>query len=118
MVAIAGVLAMQPEVLILMSHRWTGPHGRDEILEEIAELHRRGIDRYSGFYNMEDVARYASRVIGAPGWVALDGIPRRFSPDRGSPPDRPGSASGGCFDASPEGIGFPDKDILLLRKQV
>lgn len=80
-VAIAGVLAMQPEVLILDEPTaGLDPQGRDEILEEIAELHRQGgLTVILVSHNMEDVARYASRVIVMhQGRVALDGTPREI----------------------------------------
>ncbi|MCD8224157.1 MAG: energy-coupling factor transporter ATPase [Clostridiales bacterium] len=64
-VAIAGVLAMLPEVLILDEPTaGLDPRGRDEILEEISGLHR---DRHMTIilvsHSMEDVARYADRLI-------------------------------------------------------
>ncbi|NLC37959.1 MAG: ATP-binding cassette domain-containing protein, partial [Clostridia bacterium] len=80
-VAIAGVLAMKPQVLILDEPTaGLDPHGRDEILEEIAELHRQGgLTVILVSHNMEDVARYASRVIVMhQGRVALDGAPREI----------------------------------------
>ncbi len=64
-VAIAGVLAMQPEVLILDEPTaGLDPKGRDEILEELAELHRkRHMTIILVSHSMEDVARYASRIL-------------------------------------------------------
>lgn len=62
-VAIAGVLAMQPEVLILDEPTaGLDPRGRDEILEEIAGLHRdKGMTIVLVSHSMEDIARYADR---------------------------------------------------------
>lgn len=63
--AIAGVLAMRPEVLILDEPTaGLDPRGREHILEEIAEYH----DRYGATiilvsHSMEDVARFASHVL-------------------------------------------------------
>lgn len=64
-VAIAGVLAMEPEVLILDEPTaGLDPRGRDEILEQIAHLHReRNITIILVSHSMEDVARYADRLV-------------------------------------------------------
>ena len=64
-VAIAGVLAMQPEVLILDEPTaGLDPRGRDEILDQISALHnekRMTIILVS--HSMEDIARYADRIM-------------------------------------------------------
>lgn len=77
--AIAGVLAMEPEVLIL-DEPMAGldPKGRDEILEEIDKLHReRGITILLVSHSMEDVASYADRLIVMnKGNVQFQGTPR------------------------------------------
>lgn len=64
-VAIAGVLAMKPEVLILDEPTaGLDPKGRDEILEQIATLHRENhITIVLVSHSMEDVANYANRLI-------------------------------------------------------
>lgn len=64
-VAIAGVLAMEPEVLILDEPTaGLDPKGRDEILDEIARLHQeRHITILLVSHSMEDVARYVDRII-------------------------------------------------------
>ena len=64
-VAIAGVLAMQPEVLILDEPTaGLDPKGRDEILGEIETLHReKGMTIVLVSHSMEDIARYADRLI-------------------------------------------------------
>ena len=64
-VAIAGVLAMQPEVLILDEPTaGLDPRGRDEILDEIFSLHReRGLTVILVSHSMEDIARYADRIM-------------------------------------------------------
>lgn len=78
-VAIAGVLAMEPKVLIL-DEPMAGldPKGRDEILDEIDRLHReRRITIILVSHSMEDVARYADRlVVMNRGSVQLEGTPR------------------------------------------
>lgn len=64
-VAIAGVLAMEPEVLILDEPTaGLDPQGRDEIFELVMELHRkRGITVIIASHSMEDMARYVDRLI-------------------------------------------------------
>ena len=64
-VTIAGVLAMHPEVLILDEPTaGLDPRGRDEILGQIEKLHReRGMTIILVSHSMEDVARYADRLI-------------------------------------------------------
>lgn len=64
-VAIAGVLAMEPEVLILDEPTaGLDPQGRDEIFELVTELHRkRGITVIIASHSMEDMARYVDRLI-------------------------------------------------------
>lgn len=63
--AIAGVLAMHPEVLILDEPTaGLDPQGRDEILGQIAELHKiRSISVVLVSHSMEDIAKYADRII-------------------------------------------------------
>lgn len=80
-VAIAGVLAMEPQVLILDEPTaGLDPMGRDEILEEIAKMHDAlGITVILVSHNMEDVARYAGRVVVMDrGQIAMDGTPREI----------------------------------------
>ncbi|MCI8823489.1 MAG: energy-coupling factor transporter ATPase [Lachnospiraceae bacterium] len=64
-VAIAGVLAMEPEVLILDEPTaGLDPRGRDEILDQIERLQKeRGITVILVSHSMEDVARYVDRII-------------------------------------------------------
>ena len=77
--AIAGVLAMEPNVLIL-DEPMAGldPKGRDEILDEIARLHReRHLTILLVSHSMEDVAKYADRLIVMnKGSVQFQGTPR------------------------------------------
>lgn len=78
-VAIAGVLAMNPKVLILDEPTaGLDPKGRDEILEEIRELHRkRGMSIILVSHSMEDMARYADRLmVMNHGEKVFDGTPR------------------------------------------
>lgn len=64
-VAIAGVLAMKPEVLILDEPTaGLDPKGRSEILELIAKLHREeNITIILVSHSMDDVAEYADRIL-------------------------------------------------------
>jgi energy-coupling factor transport system ATP-binding protein len=64
-VAIAGVLAMKPELLILDEPTaGLDPKGRDEILDQIAKLHRENnITIILVSHSMEDVAKYANRLV-------------------------------------------------------
>lgn len=78
-VAIAGVLAMKPDVVVLDEPAaGMDPSGRDEILGEIDRMHDEG-----GFtvvlvsHSMEDVAKHAERLIVMDkGKMVLEGDPR------------------------------------------
>lgn len=64
-VAIAGVIAMEPEVLILDEPTaGLDPHGRDKILSQIDWYHKNtGRTVVLVSHSMEDIARYADRVL-------------------------------------------------------
>jgi len=64
-VAIAGVLAMRPEVLVLDEPTaGLDPSGRDDILGEISKLHKTlGITIILVSHSMEDIANYVERII-------------------------------------------------------
>lgn len=64
-VAIAGVMAMEPKVLILDEPTaGLDPRGRDLIMSRIKEFHRRtGATVLLVSHSMEDVAKFASRII-------------------------------------------------------
>lgn len=79
-VAIAGVLAMQPEALILDEPTaGLDPAGRTEILELLQKLHReRNIAIILVSHSMDDVARYAERILVMnQGELVLDGAPEK-----------------------------------------
>ena len=79
-VAIAGVLAMLPEVLILDEPTaGLDPAGRTEILELLQRLHReRNIAVILVSHSMDDVARYAERILVMnQGELVLDGAPEK-----------------------------------------
>ena len=78
-VAIAGVLAMKPQVLILDEPTaGLDPAGRDEILNLIAKMHKElGITVILVSHSMEDVAKYVERIIVMnSGEVMYDGTPK------------------------------------------
>lgn len=78
-VAIAGVLAMRPEVLILDEPTaGLDPKGRDEILDKVSELRQeRGLTVILVSHSMEDVAKYADRLMVMSGGEKLyDGTPK------------------------------------------
>ncbi len=78
-VAIAGILAMHPEVLILDEPTaGLDPRGRDEILDQIQTLHEeRRITVILVSHSMEDVAKYVERIVVMNAGKALyDGTPR------------------------------------------
>ena len=78
--AIAGVLAMKPEVLILDEPTaGLDPKGRDEILDQIKKLHEEtGITVILVSHSMEDVAKYVGRLIVLDhGRVMYDDIPKK-----------------------------------------
>lgn len=79
-VAIAGVLAMKPKVLILDEPTaGLDPKGRDEILEQIAYLHKScDMTVILVSHSMEDVAKYVDRIIVMNrGSVLFDDVPKK-----------------------------------------
>ncbi|MDP4088052.1 MAG: energy-coupling factor transporter ATPase [Bacillota bacterium] len=77
-VAIAGVVAMEPKVLILDEPTaGLDPKGRDEILHQIKNLHKEyGMTIILVSHSMEDVAKLADRILVMhEGKVILDGRP-------------------------------------------
>lgn len=82
-VAIAGVLAMKPDVLILDEPTaGLDPAGRDEILGLVARMHKElGITIILVSHSMEDVAKYVDRLIVMnQGEVMYDGAPKEVFP--------------------------------------
>lgn len=80
-VAIAGVLAMKPEVLILDEPTaGLDPKGRDEILDQISTLKKEtGITVILVSHSMDDVARYVDRIIVMnKGSIMLDDEPKEI----------------------------------------
>ena len=78
-VAIAGVIAMEPEVLVLDEpSAGLDPRGREELLEHIRAYHQeRGNTVVLVSHSMEEIARYADRIaVLARGKVLMSGTPR------------------------------------------
>ena len=79
-VAIAGILAMHPQVLILDEPTaGLDPKGRDEILDQVALLQKeRKITVILVSHSMEDVARYVDRIIVVnDGKILFDDTPKQ-----------------------------------------
>lgn len=78
-VAIAGVIAMEPEVLVLDEpSAGLDPRGREELLEHIRAYHQeRGNTVVLVSHSMEEIARYADRIVVlAHGKALMSGTPR------------------------------------------
>lgn len=78
-VAIAGVLAMEPDVLILDEPTaGLDPKGRDEILDQLKRIHEEHhITIILVSHSMDDVAEYVGRIIVMnQGEVMFDGAPK------------------------------------------
>lgn len=83
-VAIAGVLAMNPEVLVLDEPTaGLDPRGRKEIMDLFYKLHiEKGLTTILVTHSMEDAARYADRIaIMHNGRCVLQGIPKEIFSD-------------------------------------
>ncbi|HHX69952.1 MAG: energy-coupling factor transporter ATPase [Miniphocaeibacter sp.] len=86
-VAIAGVLAMKPQCLVLDEPTaGLDPRGRDEILDEIRHLYdNENISIILVSHSMEDVARLVNRIIVMDkGKIFMDGTPKEIfaKPDK------------------------------------
>lgn len=80
-VALAGVLAMKPEVLVLDEPTaGLDPKGREEILNLLKRLHEeQGITIILISHSMEDVAKYVQRMLVLnDGQLVLDGAPEKI----------------------------------------
>ncbi|MEW6662785.1 MAG: energy-coupling factor transporter ATPase [Bacillota bacterium] len=80
-VALAGVLAMEPEALILDEPTaGLDPRGREDVLGLILSLHRKlGITVVLVSHSMEDVARLADRILVMhKGRLVMDGTPKEI----------------------------------------
>ena len=105
-VAIAGILAMHPQVLILDEPTaGLDPAGRDEILDLVARMHReRNMTVILVSHSMEDVAKYVERIIVMNhGQVMFDDTPKEvfrhykeLEATRGSAGDLPDARTEGA----------------------
>ena len=78
-VAVAGVMAMKPRILVLDEPAaGLDPEGRDDILSEVKEYHKKtGTTVLLVSHSMEDIAKYANRVlVMSKGKVVLEGTPK------------------------------------------
>lgn len=76
-VAIAGVLAMRPEILILdESTSMLDPNGRKEIMDIARKLNKEGITVINITHNMEEAVLADRIVVLRKGRVAMDGTPK------------------------------------------
>ena len=79
-VAMAGVLAMRPEVLVLDEPAaGLDPMSREDMLSLIQSLHQGGTTIVMISHSMDDVARFATRaVVMQKGTVAMEGTPEEI----------------------------------------
>lgn len=76
-IAIAGVLAMRPEILILdESTSMLDPNGRKEIMDIACKLNAQGITVINITHNMEEAALADRIVVLRKGRIAIDGTPK------------------------------------------
>ncbi len=77
-VAIAGILATKPKVLVLDEPAaGLDPQGRKEILDNVKRLHETGMTVILVSHNMDDVARLCQRIMVLhKGKLVADGLPR------------------------------------------
>lgn len=62
--AIAGIIAMQPQVIILDEPTsQLDPQGREEVFQAVQKLARQGITIFLVEHNMEKIAEYSDRVV-------------------------------------------------------
>jgi len=82
-IAIAAVLAMRPEVLVLdESTAMLDPKGRAEVLKVASELHRQGITVVLITHFMEEAAQADRVIVMSAGEVVMDGTPKEVFRDR------------------------------------
>lgn len=76
-VAIAGVLAMEPQILVLDEPAaGLDPAGRQEMLELISDIHKSGVTIVMVSHSMDDVGKYCDRLfVLSHGKIAYQGTP-------------------------------------------
>ncbi|MBR6186641.1 MAG: energy-coupling factor transporter ATPase [Clostridia bacterium] len=79
-VAMAGVLAMRPQILVLDEPAaGLDPQSREDMLQLIFGLHSQGTTVVMISHSMDDVARFATRaVVMAEGAIAMEGTPEEI----------------------------------------
>lgn len=79
-VAMAGVLAMRPEILVLDEPAaGLDPMSREDMLQLISGLHRQGTTIVMISHSMDDVARFSTRaVVMEHGTIAMEGPPEEI----------------------------------------
>ena len=82
-IAIAGILAMEPEILVLDEPTaGLDPLGRRELMKLFASLHRAGMTIILVSHSMEDVAEYANFVyVLEKGRIVMSGHPKEVFQD-------------------------------------
>ncbi|MFS9044582.1 energy-coupling factor ABC transporter ATP-binding protein [Streptococcus rubneri] len=82
-VAIAGILAMEPEILVLDEPTaGLDPLGRRELMKLFASLHRAGMTIILVSHSMEDVAEYANFIyVLEKGRIVMSGHPKEVFQD-------------------------------------
>lgn len=84
-IAIAAVLAMRPEVLVLdESTAMLDPKGRGEVLKVAEELNKQGITIVLITHFMEEATRADRVIVMSEGKVVMDGTPEQVFRDRES----------------------------------
>lgn len=82
LVAIAGVLAMEPKYIALDEPTaYLDPASRQRVLEVMSMLNRRGITVLHVTHHMEDLARAGRVVVMKGGAIVADGIPSELLSD-------------------------------------
>ena len=79
-VAMAGVLAMRPRILVLDEPAaGLDPQSREDMLQLISGLHKQGTTVVMISHSMDDVARFATRaVVMEHGTIAMEGTPEEI----------------------------------------
>ena len=78
--AMAGVLAMRPQILVLDEPAaGLDPQSREDMLQLISGLHQQGTTIVMISHSMDDVARFATRaVVMEHGTIAMEGTPQEI----------------------------------------
>ena len=78
-VAIAGVIAMEPEVIVLDEPTaMLDPHGRDEVMKTVKMLNEQGVTIVLITHYMEEAAQAQRVVVIDGGEVIMDNVPKKI----------------------------------------